>query len=68
MKIKQPKDNKQFSLMLDQAVNSPEPKTVPSARAIRDNVIEMPTAQDALRSFRERIIQDLLKNRVMVAE
>jgi hypothetical protein len=54
--------------MLDQAVNSPEAETVPSARATRDNVIEMPTAQDSLRSFRGRIIQDLLKNRVMVAE
>ena len=70
MNNKQCKDNKQLSLMLDLKANSPEVAAAPTVRAVRDNVTVMPspTAQDSLWSFRERITQDLLRTRVMVAD
>ena len=70
MNSKQCKNNSQLSLMLDLKASIPELPAAPTVQVGRDNVTVMPspTDQDSLRSFRERIIQDLLRTRVMVAD
>lgn len=68
MKKKQREEDKQLSLMLEE-FSSYTPSTALSFETGQRppaTVIQFPTSKD--KSFRERVIQDLVTSRVMVAD
>jgi hypothetical protein len=70
MSNKRHKDNNQLSLALELPIEAPK---VESAKALAPqrksaNVIAFSARQSSVPTFRERVVQDLMKTRVMVAD
>jgi len=70
MNNKHRKDSKQFSLMLEPAPEKtgPESPAFALVQLKSASVIVMPSVQDQRPSFRERVVQDLLRTRVIVSD
>jgi hypothetical protein len=54
--------------MLELAPDGSETTTSSPVLMIRNNVVVMPPVQEMRPTFRERIIRDLLRTRVMISE
>jgi hypothetical protein len=70
MNSKRHKENNQLSLTLDlptQAIEASRP-IIPQAQTKWAGVVPFPIRQPQVASFRERVMQDLMRTRVMVAE
>jgi hypothetical protein len=70
MSNKRHKDNNQLSLALDLPVQAPKIESAKALAPLRKsaNVIAFSSRQASVPTFRERVVQDLIKTRVMVAD